>query len=269
MLAQSKPLWGFVMSASAKFPVVHVSTLESYLEQLLQPARFEDYCPNGRQVAGRESIGKIVTGVTASLEFLQAAIKAEADAVLVHHGWFWKGENPCVIGPKRARLALTLAHELNIFAYHLPLDAHPTLGNNAQLAECLGLVRDADFGAQLLGMVGQAPGQATVGELARHCEHILGRAVLLIGKPEAPIVKVAWCTGAAQQYFQSAVVTGANVFITGEISEPYVHLARETGVAFLAVGHHASERYGIRALGLHVASQFGIQTEFIDIDSPV
>lgn len=257
------------MSASAKFPVVHASTLESYLAQLLQIDRYADYAPNGLQVAGRDSIGRVITGVSASLDFLNAAVEARADAVLVHHGWFWKGEDPCVRGPKRARLATALRHDLNLFAYHLPLDAHPTLGNNAQLAQRLGLMRDSDFGAHGLGMLGHAPELDTLAALAAHCDSVLGRTPLLIGAGNAALGKVAWCTGAAQSYFHAAVAAGASVFITGEISEPYVHWARETGVAYLAVGHHASERYGVQALGAHLASEFGISVEFIDLDNPV
>ena len=244
-------------------------SLERYLAQTLDINRFRDYCPNGLQVEGRTEIRKIVTGVTASLAFLEAAQVAEADAVFVHHGYFWRGEDARVIGPKRRRLQLLLSHDINLFAYHLPLDAHPEMGNNAQLAQRLGLQPEGRFGEADLGWIGSAPGLATAGALALTVERALGRAPLLIGDAASPVRRVAWCTGAAQGMLADAIAAGADVFLSGEVSEPTVHLAREAGVAYLACGHHATERYGIRALGEHLAAHFELDHEFIDIPNPV
>lgn len=250
--------------------------LADWLDGTLGAARFKDYCPNGLQVEGRARIGRVVTGVTASEALLRAAIEREADAVLVHHGWFWKNEDPRVRGPRRTRLALTLAHDLNLFAYHLPLDAHPELGNNAQLAHVLGLALERDetgkplsCGPDGLVWLGTAPGLDTLGALARRVQERLNRPPLVVGEADKPVRRVAWCTGAAQGFLADAIEAGADAYITGEASEPTVHLARETGAGFLGAGHHATERYGVQALGEAVARQFGITVEFVDIDNPV
>jgi len=250
--------------------------LAAWLDDTLQAARFKDYCPNGLQVEGREQIGSIIAGVTASEALLRAAVERRADAVLVHHGWFWKNEDPRVRGPRRTRLALTLAHDLNLFAYHLPLDAHPQLGNNAQLARILGLAPETGAdglprtcGPDNLIWLGAAPGLATLGELAERVAQHLNRTPLTIGDPAKPIRRVAWCTGAAQGFLDGAIEAGADAYITGEASEPTVHLARETDTGFICAGHHATERYGVQALGAAIAQQFGIKVEFVDIDNPV
>ncbi|OZI66303.1 Nif3-like dinuclear metal center hexameric protein [Bordetella genomosp. 11] len=250
--------------------------LAAWLDQTLQPGRFRDYSPNGLQVEGKASIGHIIAGVTASEALLRAAIDRGADAVLVHHGWFWKNEDPRVRGPRRTRLALALAHDLNLFAYHLPLDAHPKLGNNAQLARVLGLVPEQDeaglprtCGPDNLVWLGTAPGIEHFGQLAARAAERLGRAPQAIGDAQRPIRRVAWCTGGAQGMLADAVDAGVDAYITGEISEPTVHLSRETGVAFLAAGHHATERYGVQALGQAIADRFGIRVDFVDIDNPV
>lgn len=250
--------------------------LAAWLDDTLQTPRFKDYCPNGLQVEGREQIASIIAGVTASEALLRTAIERRADAVLVHHGWFWKNEDPRVRGPRRTRLALTLAHDLNLFAYHLPLDAHPRLGNNAQLARVLGLTPEltADgqplvCGPDNLVWLGTAPGLATLGQLGDRIVQRLNRAPLVVGKPDKPIRRIAWCTGAAQGFLDAAIEAGADTYITGEVSEPTVHLARETNTGFIAAGHHATERYGIQALGEAIAQQFGIKVEFVDIDNPV
>ncbi|HTN66949.1 MAG TPA: Nif3-like dinuclear metal center hexameric protein [Burkholderiaceae bacterium] len=245
--------------------------LTQYLAQALDITQVRDYCPNGLQVEGRPQIGMLVTGVTASQALIEAAINQEADAILVHHGYFWRGEDARVIGQKHRRLKLLLAHDINLLAYHLPLDMHPEWGNNAQLAQRLGLTAQARFGDDALGWLGVAtePALRTVGELAQRIEARLGRTPLLIGDPAQPLGKVGWCTGAAQGLLGAAVEAGATVFLSGEISEPSVHLARESGVAYLACGHHASERYGVQALGEHLAQRFGLRHCFIDIDNPV
>jgi dinuclear metal center YbgI/SA1388 family protein len=242
-----------------------------YLEQALDINRFRDYCPNGLQVEGRALIRTLVTGVTASMALLDAAVAAGADAILVHHGYFWRGEDARVVGPRQRRLKLLLTKDVNLFAYHLPLDMHPEYGNNVQLARQLELVADARFGDDGLGWLGNAadPGIKTVADLARKIEMRLGRAPLVIGDPAQPLDRIGWCTGAAQNLFDNAIAAGASAYLSGEISEPTVHLAREAGVAYLACGHHATERYGVQALGAHLAQRFGIAHRFIDIDNPV
>ena len=243
--------------------------LRAYLDTLLDAARFRDYCPNGLQVEGRERVAHIVCGVTASQALIEAAILRGADALLVHHGWFWKAEDGRITGFRKRRMARLLAHDINLFAYHLPLDAHATLGNNAQLALRLGWSIDGRFGEQDIGFVGVPPAPTIAGDLARHIEQVLGRAPMLIGNAARKVTRIAWCSGGAQDYFEAALATGADAFVSGEISEQTVHLARETGMAYIAAGHHATERYGVMALGSHLAEKFGIACEFVDIDNPV
>lgn len=240
-------------------------------DSLLQPERYKDYGPNGLQVEGRQTVRKLVSGVTASRALIEAAIAAEADAIFVHHGLFWRGQDGRVTGWMKQRLALLLAHDINLYAYHLPLDAHPELGNNAQLGVRLGLQATARFGEQDLGWLGQRAGGmgfADAGTLAGHVEQVLGRPVTLVQGASGAIQNVAWCTGGAQGYFEAAIAAGAQAYLTGEISEPQAHYARECGVAYLACGHHATERYGAPALAAHVASQLGLAHEFIEIDNP-
>jgi len=237
----------------------------------LQPERFKDHGPNGLQVEGRARIGSIVSGVTASRALIEAAIEAGADAIFVHHGLFWRGQDGTVTGWMKQRLRLLLAHDINLFAYHLPLDAHVTLGNNAQLARVLGLQATGRFGEQELGFIGgraEGDGFDSAEALAAHVGSALNRPVVLVQPAQAAIEKIAWCTGGAQGYFEDAIAAGAQAFITGEISEPQAHYARECGVAFLACGHHATERYGAPALAGHVAAQLGLAHRFIDIDNP-
>ena len=246
--------------------------LANYLAQTLNIAQYRDYCPNGLQVEGRGEIGLVVSGVTANQALIEAALDLKADAILVHHGYFWRGEDARVIGTKHKRLRALLTSDVNLFAYHLPLDGHAELGNNAQLARQLSLVGSDRFGEDKLGWLGVPEADAniaTVGDLARLIERRLGRAPLLIGDAGQPLGKIAWCTGAAQGFLGDAIAAGASVYISGEISEPTVHLARETGVAYIAAGHHATERYGVQALGAHLADHFGIRHQFVDIDNPV
>ena len=238
---------------------------------LLQPERFKDYGPNGLQVEGAGEVRRMVSGVTASRALIERAIDAGADAVFVHHGLFWRGQDGRVAGWLKQRLALLLRYDINLFAYHLPLDAHPELGNNAQLGLKLGLLASERFGEQDLGFLGARADGAVfndANDLARHIEAKLGRSVLCIGAEGRALRRIGWCTGGAQGYFESAIAAGADAFITGEISEAQAHYARECGVAFLACGHHASERYGAPAVAGHVAAQFGIEHTFVDIDNP-
>jgi dinuclear metal center YbgI/SA1388 family protein len=242
--------------------------IDAYLNQLLAVERFKDYGPNGLQVEGRVPVRRLVTGVTASLALIEAAIAAGADALLVHHGLFWRGQDGRITGWLKARLQAVLAAQLNLFAYHLPLDAHAELGNNAQLGLRLGLQADARFGQQDLGFIGGAGPHASVRALAEAVSAALDRPATVVPGDGRPLRRIAWCTGGAQGYFEEAIAAGADAFLTGEISEPQAHYARETGVAFLACGHHATERYGAQAVGEHLARQFGLEHRFIDIENP-
>lgn len=242
--------------------------LHRHLQDLLEADRFKDYGPNGLQVEGKPEIRKIVTGVTASLALINAAIAARADAIIVHHGLFWRGQDGRVTGWMKQRLAQLIRHDVNLLAYHLPLDAHASLGNNAQWGQRLGLVADARFGDQDLGFVGPVPDGLDLGGLSARVELALGRKPVVIAGDGRVLKRAAWCSGGAQGYFEGAIAAGADVFLTGEISEPQAHYARETGVAFMACGHHASERYGIQAIGQHLATRLGLQHEFIDVDNP-
>ena len=243
-----------------------IDALNNYLNVLLQPERFSDYCPNGLQVEGKQEINKIVTGVTASMDLLQAALQANADAVLVHHGYFWRGESLPIIGMKKRRLQFLLQHDINLFAYHLPLDAHTELGNNVMLAKQLDL--KITKWAEMLALAELSQPQP-LETFAAHIEAKLKRKPQVIGDLQKPIKKIAICTGAAQGYIEQAVAAGVDVYISGEISEQTVHIARETGMSYISAGHHATERYGIQALGEHLAQKFGISHEFLDIDNPV
>lgn len=242
--------------------------VETCLRELLRPDLLRDYGPNGLQVEGRRRVDRLVSGVTASRALIDAAIAAGADALLVHHGLFWRGQDGRLTGWLRERVARLLAHDVSLFAYHLPLDAHAELGNNAQLGLRLGLVADARFGEQELGFVGSAAAPERLDDFARRAQRALGRAPLVVPGDGRALSRIAWCTGGAQGYFEAAIAAGADAFLTGEISEPQAHLARETGVAFLACGHHATERYGAAAVGAHVAARLGIGHEFIDIENP-
>jgi dinuclear metal center YbgI/SA1388 family protein len=243
--------------------------LDAYLYQYLDVAAFRDYCPNGLQVEGRASIERIVTGVSASLALLEAAIAAEAHAIVVHHGYFWRGEDARLTGPRRRRIALLFEHDVNLFAYHLPLDAHAEVGNNANLARRLALRERGRCGEHDLLCYGEPEQPVTLSALAARIEQRLGRAPLVIGDPAQPVRRIAWCTGAAQGYMEEAVRLGMDAYISGEVSEQTVHLARESGVAFIAAGHHATERYGVQALGEHLAARFALEHRFIDIPNPV
>jgi dinuclear metal center YbgI/SA1388 family protein len=261
-------------------------TLLSEFNALLQPERFTDYGPNGLQVEGKAQIRKIVSGVTASRALIEAAILSKADAIFVHHGLFWRGQTGVVTGWMKERLKLLLAHDINLFAYHLPLDAHPELGNNAQLGQKLGFITpDAHergeikhFGDQSLGWLANIEPNAAKTlqnpeNLQKHLEYTLKRPVagVFVAKDASKniaIKKIAWCTGGAQSYFEAAIAAGADAYITGEMSEPQAHLARECGVAYFACGHHATERYGAPAVAAHVAEKLGLEHEFIEIDNP-
>ncbi|MCY7316459.1 MAG: Nif3-like dinuclear metal center hexameric protein [Rubrivivax sp.] len=243
--------------------------VDDFLQLLLQPQAFKDYGPNGLQVEGSAEVRRVVSGVTASLAFIDAAIAAGADTLLVHHGLFWRGQDGRLTGWLGARVRRLMNAGVNLFAYHLPLDAHAELGNNAQLGRRLSLVADARFGEHALGFIGAAtPALQTLPALVHTARAQLDREPVVVPGDGRALRRIAWCTGGAQSYFEAAIAAGADVFITGEISEPQTHLARETGVAFIACGHHATERYGAPAVAAHLSAHFGLEHRFIDIDNP-
>jgi dinuclear metal center YbgI/SA1388 family protein len=250
---------------------VPLAELVRRADELLQPALFQDYCPNGLQVEGCPRVGLLVSGVTASQALLEAAVAARADAILVHHGYFWRGEPAVVTGIRRRRLGLLLNHDISLLAYHLPLDAHPELGNNAQLARQLGFEITGGLQPEAerpIGNVGRVAAPLSAEALARHVAQRLGREPLLIKGGEHPVRTIAWCSGGAQGYIEQAAALGVDAFLSGEISEQTVHLARELGLHYLAAGHHATERFGAPALAAHLAAVCGIEHRFIDIENP-
>ena len=271
-----------LMAAAVDTVGVGAGEVERYLDDLLQSARFRDYCPNGLQVEGLRPVRRLVSGVTASLALIDAAIERGADALLVHHGYFWRGEDARLRGLRRERIARLIGNGLALLAYHLPLDAHAQLGNNAQLGLRLGFSTAGTAGENGIIAWGEieAPPRSESGagveaapgvlaDLARRIEHCLGRAPLVLGNPQRRVRRVAWCTGGAQGFFETAIDLGVDVFVTGEVSEQNHHLAIESGVGFIAAGHHATERYGVQAVGEHLARQFGLWHEFVDVPNPV
>lgn len=254
---------------------VALKELLGYCDQELESKRFVDYCPNGLQVEGRPEVARLATAVTANQSVLDAAIEFGADALLVHHGYFWRGESPAVVGMKRRRLGSLLGADMSLIAYHLPLDAHPSLGNNAQWGMQLGFREFSEFlpldaaDPQSLGNRGVLEQPCRLADMVARIAAVTGREPLLIGDPATSVQHLAWCTGAAQSYVDKAAAAGAEVYISGEISEPTVHAARELGIAYIAAGHHATERYGVQALGSALAERFGLELTFIDCDNPV
>jgi len=250
-----------------------LSAIVDYLDILLQPAAFQDYCPNGLQVEGRPEVNVLISGVTACQALIDAAIEQQADAVLVHHGYFWKGEDPGITGMKQRRIKALLENGISLLAYHLPLDIHDEVGNNVQLAERLGFEIEgslAEGSGPPLVLHGRLPGNPSPEALAEHIGRRLGRAPLHIpGRPVDTIRRLAWCSGAAQQFIELAADAGMDAYLSGEISEQTVHIARETGIHYYAAGHHVTERYGVQALGTRLAHEFGLQHTFLDIDNPV
>lgn len=240
--------------------------IDAYLHTLLNVDAFKDYGPNGLQVQGRSDVRVLVSGVTASLALIDEALRLQADAILVHHGLFWRGQDGRLTGWLGERVRRLMKADVNLFAYHLPLDAHPLWGNNAQLGERLGLRVEATFGEQGLGVLAAA--DLDLEALARRAEQAVARRPTVIAGDGRRLRRVAWCTGGAQGYFEDAVRAGADAYLTGEISEPQAHLARETGVAFIACGHHATERFGAPALAAHVAQRFGLVHHMVEIDNP-
>ncbi len=241
------------------------------IEQFLNVSAISDYCPNGLQVEGKTQIQRIVSGVTASQALIDAAIELQADAVLVHHGYFWKGEDQAIVGMKQRRIKALLTHDINLLAYHLPLDVHPEVGNNVQLAQRLGITVTGPLepdNPRNVGLIGELQAPLSASEFAARIAQALDRAPLVIDHQQ-PIQRVAWCTGAAQGYIEQAINAGADAFITGEVSERTFHEAQENGISFFAAGHHATERYGVQALGDWLAARFNIEHHYIDCPNPV
>ena len=243
--------------------------LRDYNASLLQTASFKDYCPNGVQVEGRAEVRRIATAVTASQQVLDEAVAWGADAILVHHGYFWRSEDAAITGIKKRRIAQLLRNDVSLLAYHLPLDAHPELGNNAQLGNVLGLIEHGRFGEQNIACVGELAQAQTLAQFAQQVAHGLQRTPQVIGDAGRSLRRIAWCSGGAQGYFEMAIAQGVDAYLTGEISEQNYHLAQESGVAFIAAGHHATERYGIQALGRHLAGHFGLEHRFFEQPNPI
>lgn len=245
--------------------------LVAALDEYLEADSISDYCPNGLQVQGRPQIRRIVSGVTASQALIDAAIEREADAILVHHGYFWKGESPVLTGMKQRRIKSLLLHDINLIAYHLPLDVHCTVGNNVQLARRLGLTVTGSLQAgnpRSVGLIGELAQPLSSDEFASLITGALQRAPMVIDAGK-PIRTVGWCTGAAQSYIEHAISAGVDAFITGEISEHSTHSALENGITYFAAGHHATERYGVQALGQWLAERFGVEHDYIECPNPV
>lgn len=248
---------------------MQLDSLREHLDTLLEVTSFKDYCPNGLQVEGRGLVRRILCGVTASQALVDRAVEGGYDALLVHHGYFWRGEDGRITGIRKRRLAALLKADVSLFAYHLPLDAHPELGNNAQLGKLMNWSGDGRFGDQNLGWIGRSVQPEVAASVADRLETVLERKPMLIGNGDRMVRRVAWCTGGAQGYFEEAIAAGADLYVSGEISEQTVHLARESGVAYIAAGHHATERYGARALAGHLRQVLNLEADFIDLDNPV
>lgn len=250
---------------------IALSTLVEEADRFLNAARINDYCPNGLQVEGRPQVRRIISGVTASQALLDAAVEAEADVVLVHHGYFWKGEDARVTGMKRRRLQTLLGHDISLLAYHLPLDLHPEVGNNVQLARQLEITVEGPLdpdNPKVAGLLGSLAEPMTARDFARRVQGVLGREPLLV-EGAGMVRRIGWCTGGGQGYIDDAIAAGVDLFLTGEASEQTFHSARENGVSFIAAGHHATERYGVQALGDYLARRFAIEHLFIDCPNPV
>ena len=240
-----------------------------FCDKYLRVEDFSDYCPNGLQVEANPRVEHIVCGVTASQALIEAAIERGADTLLVHHGYFWKGEAQPIAGYKGRRIRSLIRHDINLLAYHLPLDAHPEVGNNVQLGAIMGWQVGESFGEQNLVLEGRTAAPVGLETLAADIDARLGTRALVIDAGEHAVERIAWCTGAAQGFIEAAAARGVDAFVSGEVSEPTYHLARELGVHYIAAGHHATERFGVQALGAEIERRFGIRQEFVDIPNPV
>ncbi len=251
--------------------MVELKLLEQHCNEYLQVASFDDYCPNGLQVdVGVDQIRRLVTGVTASQALIDAAVEQGADLLLVHHGYFWKGEPPTLTGIKGRRIGTLYKNGIGLMAYHLPLDAHRELGNNRLLAERFGFTNAApvEQGSGLLWTAELTP-PVTMAQLRDRIIQALGREPLHLPGGKSEIRRVGWCSGGAEGSIIQAAEQGVDAFISGEVSEQTMHLAHELGVHYFSAGHHATERFGIQALGEHLAARFDLEHTFIDLPNPV
>lgn len=263
-------MWGRWKLSQAGIRMIESETLEAYCNEQLQISMFEDYCPNGLQVEGRPEVRRLMVGVTACQALIDTAVDWRADALLVHHGFFWKSESPAIRGVKGKRIRSLICNGINLLAYHLPLDAHPMWGNNAQLAAKLSFPAPQPTGAgRGLVWCSELPERLSADDISARLHSALGREVLLIPAGGNDIKRVGWCTGAAQGFIEDAAGLGLDAYISGEISESTVHLARELGVHYFAAGHHATELFGVQALGEHLSERFSLEYRFVDIHNPV
>ncbi|MCW8959712.1 MAG: Nif3-like dinuclear metal center hexameric protein [Gammaproteobacteria bacterium] len=249
-----------------------LTELVQYCDALLDVSAYQDYCPNGLQVEGVGEVRRIVSGVTASQALIDRAVELDADLLLVHHGYFWKGESAPITGIKRRRIKALLENDISLLAYHLPLDGHDSLGNNAQLARLWGIAVEGRFGQGPdggLGMFGSLQPPLSTAALGERLDELLQREPMIIQGGDQPIRRLGWCSGAAEGYIEAAAAAGLDAFISGEISEPTVHAARELGIHYFSAGHHATERYGVKALGEHLSEYFSLENHFVDIANPV
>jgi dinuclear metal center YbgI/SA1388 family protein len=246
--------------------MVNRRDLASYCDDYLSVDQFKDYCPNGLQIEGCEEITNIISGVSANLDLIERAIDEKADALLVHHGFFWKNEDAKITGIKRNRIAQLLANNINLFAYHLPLDAHTEVGNNVQLAQKLAIQNPTPIGDTL---VWQGDIDMSLAQFGRVVESATQRKPLILGDDNKQLKRIAWCTGGAQSYIDHAIDVDADIFLTGEVSEQIPAIAKENDIAFISAGHHATERYGVQALCQHLSDKFDLKHQFIDIDNQV
>jgi dinuclear metal center YbgI/SA1388 family protein len=261
-----------VQTLNGALHVIKRAELAAYLSEYLDCGRYQDYAPNGIQVEGRDSIQQICTAVTASEEIIQKAAVLQADVILVHHGYFWKGEAPVVTGMKRRRIGALISHDMNLFAYHLPLDCHADVGNNACLAELLEVEAVTKHCAGKIDNIlwsGVLPIPQNAQEFSQYLTHKLKKEPLLISGTSRPICRIAWCTGAAQDFIEDAYALGADAYLSGEVSERTYYQAQELGIHYYACGHHATERYGIQALGNHLSVRFNLRHQFIDTANPI
>ena len=251
--------------------MVLLAELTEYINTFLQIDQYKDYCPNGLQVEGKSEIHSVVTGVTASQALIEIACDKNADAILVHHGYFWHNEGAQITGIKRKRIATLIEHNASLLAYHLPLDVHPEVGNNSQLGQLLGIHIDGELRNKphnVCGTYGHLETPLPADEFKQIIDTNLGRECTHIYAGASTISTIGWCTGAGQSFIEVAAQQNLDAYISGEISEATTHIAREEGIHYFAAGHHATERYGVQALGAHLAKHFGVEHEFVDVDNP-
>ena len=248
--------------------MIDILELKNYCDNLLEIEKFKDYCPNGLQISGKNKIKKIVCGVSANLEFIKKSISKKTDAIFVHHGFFWKNENPCLVGIKKDRIAQILAKNISLFAYHIPLDAHNNLGNNYQIGKLLGITNTINVENSLL-WCGNLEKKISQKEFISLVEKKISYKPTLFTKSNKKIKKIAWCTGAGQDFIEKAIDLGADIYLSGEVSERIPHIAYESNIIYCQAGHHATERYGIQALGKHISNKFSLDYEYIEIKNKV